>query len=233
MTGPDSTLLTRWRVEGDGEAFLELARRHSGMVYGVCRRVLRDATEAEDVSQECFATLATHGRMPRGSVGAWLHKMATNRTLDRLKTERRRRARDSRFVETQGTTVEAAWDDLQDAVDIAIASLPGKLREPLVAHYLEGESHAGIGGRTGIPRRTISNRIAKGIDEVRKSLAKRGIPVGAATLGTIFGTHMAEAAPASMSSALSKVAMAGPSSVPTVVGGKMVVGAGAYFGQRR
>ncbi len=50
----DVTLWQRWQSERDPEAFAELVSRYSGLVFGTCRRILGNAADAEDVTQECF-----------------------------------------------------------------------------------------------------------------------------------------------------------------------------------
>ena len=57
----DCQLLQRFVAEGDESAFAALARRHGARVRGVCRRVLRDEHEAEDV---CQATFLVHNKNP-------------------------------------------------------------------------------------------------------------------------------------------------------------------------
>src|SRR5437867_1181520 len=81
-TGPgaptDAVLLDRFVRLGDQEAFELLLWRHAGLVLGACRRLLRHEADAEDAFQATFLVLAkkagTIGR--RGSVGAWLHRVA-------------------------------------------------------------------------------------------------------------------------------------------------------------
>ena len=79
--------------------------------------------------------------------------------------------RENRFAEENGhTSTEIGWDDIQTYVDEAIAELPERLRWPVVAHYLEGQTYHTIAGSLGVPRSTVASRVQKGLDVVRKSL---------------------------------------------------------------
>ena len=225
MSVADVELLGRWMRRRDPDAFRALVTRHASMVYATCRRVLGNAVEAEDVAQECFETLAFLANPPEGHLGAWLHRVATNRSLDRVKTERRRRDREARFASGLPESSSIAWDDVYPLVDEAIASLPDDVRVPLVAAYLEGQSHRTIGKTLGIPRRTVTHRIAQGVEAIRADLVRRGVPVGAAALAAIFGAHMVEAAPAALVAQLGRIALSGVGS-STGAGG---VGGGAWL----
>ena len=70
MAHDDRVLLEQWSKQGDGEAFGALVSRYGGMVYGACRRILGNPTDAEDIAQECFEALATVGTKPGSYVGA-------------------------------------------------------------------------------------------------------------------------------------------------------------------
>ena len=77
MADNDAVLLDRWTTERDAEAFRDIVARHGAMVYATCRRILRDATEAEDATQDCFELLSMTNRAPGDHLGAWLHTVAT------------------------------------------------------------------------------------------------------------------------------------------------------------
>src|SRR5438309_8805179 len=91
----DAHLLERFLTQHDEAAFELLVWRHGKMVFGTCRRLLRDAHEAEDAFQACFLALARRagsiGR--RESVGGWLHKVAYRLALG---AKVRRAKRDAR-----------------------------------------------------------------------------------------------------------------------------------------
>lgn len=78
-------------IAGDPAAFTELVVRHQDRVYGLALRLLRDPAEAEEVTQETF--LAALEKLPsfRGeaALGTWLHRVAANAALMRLRRKRR------------------------------------------------------------------------------------------------------------------------------------------------
>ena len=187
--------LERWRQHRDPEAFRELTRRHSGMVYGTCCRILGDRTEAEDVAQECFWALAKSDTVHPDCVGPWLHAVATRQALFRLRTIRRQREREARFASGQPAHTDGQPDDLYRHLDEAIEELPDELKTPLVAHYFEGETHAAIAKRLAIPRRTLSHRIRRAVKQVGNILFRRGIVVTGVALGVALDSVFAEGAP--------------------------------------
>ena len=74
----DAHLLTRFTQLGDEEAFAVLLQRHGPMVWRTCRRIARQAADAEDAFQATFLVLCRKGSSigKRESLGAWLHRVA-------------------------------------------------------------------------------------------------------------------------------------------------------------
>ncbi len=210
MAMDDATLLERWEAEGDAEAFREIVARYAGMVYGTCRRVLGNASEAEDVAQECFEALTQVGTKPGRRLGPWLHRVATNRSLKRLRGERRRKDREHRFVQGLEVQREIAWDDMYEYVDEAIAELPDALRVPVVAHFLEDQTHEAIAETLGLTRQAVTYRVGQGIERIRKGLKRKGVPLTAAILAALLKANVTEAAPASLVRSAGKLALMGP-----------------------
>lgn len=209
MSGADTMLLRKWLVDGNAEAFDEIVRRHADMVYGTSRRILRDRSDAEDVVQDCFLRLAEAAGDIRTSLGGWLHAAAVSRSLDLIKRESRRRARERQFVQHTSEHPEITWSDVEEYIDEAIAALPAEIRDPVVAHFLERQTHEAIAREAGIPRRTVSHRIGRGVDAIRTHLERRGILAGTMTLTAVLTGATAEGAPATLTTALGKIAMSG------------------------
>src|SRR5262245_11408832 len=82
----DRALLERFTGSRDERAFAELVRRHGPMVLGVCRRVLRQAADADDAFQAVFLILVRRASVLRepDRLGAWLFGVAW-RTANKLR----------------------------------------------------------------------------------------------------------------------------------------------------
>ena len=78
--------------EGREEAFETLVRAHSGRMLSVCRRILRNDEEAKDAVQEAFVSAFRGLSSFEGTslLGTWLHRIAVNASLMRLRAKKRR-----------------------------------------------------------------------------------------------------------------------------------------------
>ena len=211
MQVSDLELINRWAAESDGEAFAEIVRRHSSMVYGTCMRILGNGAAAQDVTQECFVKLGEITTLRSSSLRGLLHTIATHLSINWLRTESRRRRREITFATQSKRRVEVHWNDVQDHVDEAIANLPEKLRYSVISHFLEGYTHKAIARELGVDESTVRYRIRKGIEQIRKRLKRSGIPVGSAALAAMLEAHIGEATvlPPVLLTSLGKLAIAG------------------------
>jgi RNA polymerase sigma-70 factor (ECF subfamily) len=212
MLATDVHLLEQWARDRNAEAFRELVNRHAGMVYATARRILGEVARAEDVAQDCFLKLAV---MPKATsnLPAWLHRVATNRALNLLRAERRRRENESRWIRPESAPPDAGWEEIKALVDDAIDRLPDHLRTPIVLHFLENRTHDAVASTLGISKATVAYRISMGITKIRVSLKKRGIGVAPALLAGWLTTRTAEAIPEVLIALLGKMALAGPDAV--------------------
>ncbi len=223
MPANDSTLLVRWIRDRDAEAFAEIVARHSAMVYATCSRILRDAAEAEDITQECFLKLTTFKRPRRRSLGGLLHTFATREAINRLKARSRRTKREQRYASDVPEAPGPQWDEISKLMDEAIAQLPERLQHPLVAHFLEGRSQVAIAQELHLDESTVRYRIRKGIGQVRAYLKKRGVTVTIGALAASLTSNASPAAPASLCATLGKMALAGAHSTSVTISSTTVL----------
>jgi RNA polymerase sigma factor (sigma-70 family) len=182
----DGELLERFLADGDDTCFPELLRRHGALVMGVCRRVLNDAHEAEDVFQATFLVLYRRAASldRRASLSGWLHTVAYHLSL-------RARAKSSRACPTTAEAVDMSVSDtlsdfehreLRAALDQELERLPAKYREPLILCYLEGKTNAEAANQLGWPLGTVFTRLDRGRDLLRDRLTRRGVTLSATAL---------------------------------------------------
>lgn len=173
----DAALLARFTRTGDQEAFSALVRRHGSAVLGVCRRILRDDHAADDAFQAVFMVLAARaGEVARPEVlGAWLYGVALRVAL---------KAR-SRREPTAGEPVESAVNpdpaaglaaaELRVILDEELGQLPAADRDLLVLIYLDGMTHDEAARAVGCPLGSVSWRLDRARESLRKRLARRGV----------------------------------------------------------
>src|SRR4051794_35780840 len=183
----DADLLRRWDRERDQDAFAALVRRHGGLVFGVCRRVLRDADAAEDAFQATFLVLARKADAvrPPGVLGPWLYGVAYRTALKARGRTFRRQAVERDYAERMVNEPRGTADgepDLRPLIDEQLDALPTKYRLPLVLCALEGLGKAEAAERLGLPEGTVSSRLARARDLLRDRLTRRGVVVPAAVL---------------------------------------------------
>jgi RNA polymerase sigma factor (sigma-70 family) len=140
---PDAELVRNIGA-GDGRAAEALVRRHLPRMVALARRMLGDASEAEDVAQVVF--LRVWREAPRWKPGAakietWMHRVALNLCYDRLR--RRRESADPDVginVADNAPMPSEVWLARQRTarVDAALAELPERQRAAIVlVHYQE------------------------------------------------------------------------------------------------
>ena len=78
---------------GDPQAFARLVALHEGMVFNLAARLLGDAEEARDLSQDVFLQVyRTLGRFEgRSSLKTWIYRIVVNQCRNRQRWWRRRR----------------------------------------------------------------------------------------------------------------------------------------------
>lgn len=173
---PDPTvelaLLERCRKQ-DAEAFGKLVDVYQSRVFGFVRRMVSDAEEAADVTQETFIrAFQAIGRFDgRSSVRTWLFRIAYNLCVDRSRKADRTpvEARiDGSFDDDETIDVpDTRWnpegmvlnEELVQLVEQGIASMSEKLRSVLLLHDKEDMSYEDIAGVLNLPVGTVKSRL--------------------------------------------------------------------------
>jgi len=135
------------------------------MIHAVCRRILINAEDALDATQNAMIAIArridTFDRRARFST--WCYRIATNAALDEARRRSRRPAPVEVVPEPRGATdsVDAAVAARLD-VDAALTRLSPEQRATVALRDLLGCDYAEIAAVLDIPPGTVRSRIARG-----------------------------------------------------------------------
>jgi RNA polymerase sigma-70 factor (ECF subfamily) len=192
LTPPDATLVERCRAN-DRTAFNEVVSRYKNRVYNSVYRMLGNASDAEDLTQEVFVRLYTSldSFRSQASLNTWLFRIASNLCIDYFRRSKKHRAiaysldeplgGDAEASEGSGashevsdTTYEphrlAERQELSEQIQVALAGLPEKLRAVLLLHDIEGIPYEEIAQVVGCPLGTVKSRLFNARLQLRQRL---------------------------------------------------------------
>lgn len=177
---PDGELVRQFARVRDEAAFAELLRRHGPVVYGVCRRVVGNATDADDAFQAVFLTLARKAGVlsDPNAVGGWLYGVAVRTAHGARAMNARRVSRHERAGGLEDLPERAVGLPDRDtlvAIDAELAALPEHYRAAFVTCEVNGRSRSEAARELGWPEGTVATRLAKARELLASRLGKRGI----------------------------------------------------------
>ena len=160
----------------DTRAFETLYRLHVDRVYGLCLRMTGNVSEAEDCTQEAFIQAWKTLNKFRGdsAFSTWLHRIAVNAVLGRMRRSRREQDRVKVVAEIAPAPASIGDSgnlrDLSDAVD----RLPEGARHVFVLHAVYGYSHEEAGNMLGIAAGTSKAQLHRARRLLAQQLTTEG-----------------------------------------------------------
>lgn len=197
----DEVALVRSVAAGSQDALAALYDRHVDAVFAASWRLTSDRGTTEEVVQETFLALWNRAELfdpAAGSLAAWLHTIARNRTVDRLRAMGRRpnlvpisSVRQEDEVESAafermaamgrvvggadlGPGPELALDALEVrlAISDALRGMPDVERTVILLAYREDLTQSEISARLGWPLGTVKTRTRRALLRLREALAE-------------------------------------------------------------
>lgn len=171
----DDDALMRALASGDPTAGRLLVENHLTHVLAVARRMLGDQTEAEDVAQDTFMRAwkaAERWEPGRAKVSTWLHRIAMNQCLDRLRKKK---------PEPLDPDFDAASDDpdpevqlqqqqMARRIDGAIQMLPDRQRAAIVLSHYQGLSNPEAAEILDVSVEAVESLLSRGRRALKQSL---------------------------------------------------------------
>jgi RNA polymerase sigma-70 factor (ECF subfamily) len=147
-------------------------------------RMLRDPSQAEDVTQDAFLALYRHlSQVPETAIRPWLYRVTRNLCLDLLRRRKfklmlfRDVSRDEEYEPTPVDHQEGRPDEVaqaresQQAIEEAIQALPPKFREAFLLCEIQGLSYEDASVVLGCPVKTVSTRLFRARQRFRAAIA--------------------------------------------------------------
>ena len=172
----DERALIRQAQRSDARAFEALYKMHVDRVYGICLRMTGNVSEAEDCAQEAFIQAWNKMDKFRGdsAFSTWLHRIAVNSVLGRIRKAKREQDRLTAVGEIAPTTVTTGDSgDLRDLSE-AVDRLPQGARNVFVLHAIYGYSHDEAGQMLGIAAGTSKAQLHRAKRLLAQQLKQQG-----------------------------------------------------------
>lgn len=151
--------------------------KYGPAIYARCKRLLKNATAAEDATQDVFMKVLKHidSAPSEDAVLPWIHRITTNHCLNVLRDAKR-------HAEPVEDVPEVVDDEFEDSVVTrnfaakVLESAPEELRAPAILYHGKGIEQAKVAAVLGVSRRTVLYRLAEFTRRVVKmnALAEAG-----------------------------------------------------------
>jgi RNA polymerase sigma-70 factor, ECF subfamily len=174
--------------KGDPDAFGVIVRRYQKRIYRLAVHLLRDAAEAEDVTQDAFVrAYAALGRFDgRSEPFTWMYRITINLSLNAIRSRKTRQkvsvgddprldGIDHEPLDAARTPAELAADrELATALCRGMDALSETLRTTLILVCIDGLSHAEAGEVLGCPEGTVAWRVHEARKKLKQHLESTG-----------------------------------------------------------
>jgi RNA polymerase sigma-70 factor (ECF subfamily) len=183
MAGSDEDVWIEAARSGNLDAFNQLVLAYQGQVYALAYRLLGDRDSAADVSQETFLAAFRHiDRFQKGSLRAWLLRIAANLCYDTLRRQRARptsslailftRPDSPELHQTEGAGADpeeyVEQHELAGEIQRGLGTLPPEQRLVVVLCDVEGFPYEEAARMVNISLGTLKSRLSRGRARLRE-----------------------------------------------------------------
>ena len=175
-------------ANGDRLAFTEFCDLYRGLIYSVVHRVINNAEDSQDLTQEVLWQVwkkASSFERSKGKPRTWIVTMARNRAIDRVRANgRRSRLREAASNEatvaeqigngaTTDPTLAAVASERRDIVRSAILELTDKQKQVVELAYFAELTQVQIAEQLGEPLGTVKARIRRSVKRLHAIVEER------------------------------------------------------------
>lgn len=160
----------------DQQAFEQLYRLTSAKLFGICKRMLVQRSDAEDVLQDIFLTIwnkASQFDAARGTPLTWLTTIARSKCIDRLRlggVERHTDVIDPDQLPEPDKVDPVEFASDQRRLANCLANLQNQHRTVIRTAFFDGCTYHDLAARTGVPLGTMKSWIRRGLLSLKACL---------------------------------------------------------------
>ncbi len=213
----DIELLQEFAKSRADHLFTSLVERHIDLVFSAALRQLRSPDLAREVTQAVFIELARQAARLRADtiLAAWLYEIARRKSIDLIRRETRRRAREQTAAKEIAPMDPdtSRWAEIEPQLDDAMAELESHERSALVLRFFENRSLRDVGNSLGVSEDSAQKRVSRALQKLRQILNSRGAVATEAALATALSSYAVQAAPTALAGAIAAGAAAAAPSI--------------------
>ncbi len=184
---PSDEALLNAIADGAVWAMESLYQRYSRILYSLAYRMVADHQVAEDLLQDAFLAVwrrATSYSPQTGAARIWLISILRHRTIDHLRTVRRRSTIQEAPLEEieldESKAFPDVWDEAWQSVKsshvrAALMKIPTEQRLVIELAYFQGWTHTEIAEGIQIPLGTVKARMRLGLNHLKQELVQMGM----------------------------------------------------------
>jgi RNA polymerase sigma-70 factor (ECF subfamily) len=179
-TQSDAELIDRI-LGGDRDLYAVIVGRYQEMLYRFAFGMVHDSDVAADLVQDSFVKAYTSlaNCRDRHHFSAWIFRIVRNRCTDYLRAPARKQVSleaDSPYLSAQGgPEAEFERNELQDAVDRALAALPVAQREAFLLKHVEDLSYEDMAELLGVGVSALKMRVMRAREALQHALREAGV----------------------------------------------------------
>jgi RNA polymerase sigma-70 factor (ECF subfamily) len=153
--------LVRQSLAGQAEAFGALVNRYQKVMYTVALRMLGNAEDAQDATQDAF--VKAYQRLasfdPKYRFFSWMYRILVNECLNVNRDRRPEESLDEEAAD-RGTPFDATLEsERREQIQLALLRLTPEYRSVVVLRHFAGQSYGEIAEALAIPEKTVKSRL--------------------------------------------------------------------------
>jgi RNA polymerase sigma-70 factor (ECF subfamily) len=175
--------LVRRAQAGDQAAFRRLIERHADRAHALALRIVRSASDAEEVAQDAF--VRAWRALPRfrgdAAFSSWLYRIVARRAFDRAAVLKGRRARETEIEGAEDRAAPGARPDpgaweRSRRIERLLAELPELPRTVVTLYYFEDRSVAEVARTLRMPENTVKTHLSRARAALRSAWTREESP---------------------------------------------------------